>query len=146
MRLTLGALVLLPALAACGGGDASEDPAALEDAAQEQADRFASGDFAGAWDMWTDDAKAVMSQADYVTFGEACANGGVPLDVVDARVDAPGEGTVRVGLGGISGAYQMRYEDGAWSWVPSDEALAMYELGPEGAIEQATDDGSCVEP
>lgn len=145
MRLTLGALVLLPALAACGGGDASEDPDALEDAAREQADRFTSGDFAGAWDMWTDDAKAVMSQGDYETFGKACANGGVPLEVVDARVDSPGEGTVRLGVGEFSSAYQMRYEGGAWSWVPTDDALALYELGPEGAIEKYKAEGSCVE-
>lgn len=116
------AALLLP-LAACGGGDASEDVEALEEAAQKQADRFAAGDYAGSWEMWTDEAKATVSQDVYVAYSEECAGGGVPLEVADARIDEPGEATVRIALGDFAQSYSMAYEDGEWRWVPTEATL-----------------------
>lgn len=136
---------LLVTLTACGGAgdEGSED--AVKDAAQEQADRYSSGDFAGAWDMWVDRAKDVMSQDEYVTYSEACSNGGLPLDVDMARIEEDGTATVRIGLGDFKSSYKMEFEDHEWSWVPNDDSLARYELGAEGAIADAKADGSCVE-
>lgn len=143
MRLGwIAALALL--VAACGGTDEASDEGAARDAAQEQADRYSSGDFAGAWDMWVDGAKDVMSQDDYVTYADACAGTGVPLEVGDVRIDSDGEATVRLGLGDFQNSYRMKYEDGAWSWVPNDDSLALYALGAEGAIAKAKAEGSCV--
>lgn len=143
MKIGLVVAALLVTLTACGGGDAdSED--ALTKAAQEQADRYTSGDFAGAWDMWTDDAKGVMSEADYVTFAKECAGTGMPLDVAEARIEDDGTGTVRLALGDFASSYSMEYEGDAWSWVPNDDSLAMYERGAQGAIDAATEGGSCV--
>lgn len=144
MKLGWMAAALLVTLTACGGSDADSE-SALEDAAQEQADRYSSGDYAGAWDMWTDAAKEVMSQDDYVTYSEACAGAGAPLEVQSARIEDDGTGTVRVGLVEFAFAYSMEYEDGSWSWVPNDDSLAMYGQGAQGAIAAAKEAGTCVE-
>lgn len=141
----IGIVVACLALSACGGSGAG-DEGAVEKAGQEQADRFSSGDFAGAWDMWVDRAKDVMSKDDYVTFAEACSNAGVPLEVASVRLEDDTHAVVRIGLGTITNSYEMEFEDDEWSWVPSDESMALYKLGAEGAIEAARDDGSCIEP
>lgn len=143
--MKLGWIAALALLAsACGGTDEAKDEDAVRDAAQEQADRYTSGDFAGAWDMWVDSAKGVMGQADYVTYAEACAGTGVPIKVDSARIDGDGEATVRLGIGDFAASYRMEYEDGDWSWVPNDDSLAMYALGADGAIAKARAEGSCV--
>lgn len=140
------AALLFP-LTACGGGDASEDVEALEEAGQEQADRYSSGDYAGAWDMWTDDAKAAVSEDAYVSYSEACAGAGAPIGVTDARIDEPGTGIVRIGLGDIDFAYTMEFEGDEWRWVPTDETLERFADGKtaEEAIAEAQQSGDCIE-
>lgn len=100
-----------------------EDVEALKDAGQEQADRYSSGDYAGAWDMWTDAAKEAIPEDVYVAYSEECANSGIPLEVADARIDSPGKGTVRIGLGDFEFSYSMEYEGDEWRWVPTDETF-----------------------
>lgn len=144
------ATALLVTLTACGGDDPSDDTKAnsteadVETAAREQADRFSSGDYAGAWDMWADSAKDVMSEADYVTYAETCATSGAPLDVDSVRLDGDKNATVRLALGEFTYSYKMVLEDGDWSWIPNDDALTMYEKGAAGAIAAAKEAGSCA--
>lgn len=146
MKQTALGLALLVALTSCGGNDSlAGNQKAVEKAAQEQADYFSSGDYGGAWDMWTDKAKTTMSRSDYIKFGEACDLGGVPLDTEFVRFEnkAKTEAVIKVGVGDFKSAYTMSLEDGDWSWVPSDEAQAQYKLGLDGAIAVAKEDGSC---
>lgn len=137
------AALALP-LAACGGSDAATDTAAVTDAAQEQADRFSSGDFAGAWEMWTDDAKAAVPQETYVEYSEACSGTGMPLEASDARIENEGEAVVRISLGEFAQSYSMAYEDGEWRWVPTDDTLDKLAEGADAAIENATSEGACA--
>lgn len=138
--IALGAVLLA---AACSGDDGNGGKDAARAAAQEQADRFTSGDFGGAWDMWTAEAQSVMSREDYVEFSKTCSETGAPLDVSSVRVDGD-DATVRLALGDFERAYQMHYEGGEWRWQPTGEALDMYAEGLEGAIAAAKADGSCA--
>lgn len=142
----LGTVALVGALTGCGGnGDLAGDKDAVEDAAQEQADRFASEDFAGAYDMWIDSAKELMTRDEYVEFAKTCDLGGVPLGAEFVRFEGADETTavVRIGLGEFTNSYQMKLEDGAWSWVPSDESLAAYSHDVDATVEAAKKAGSC---
>lgn len=132
------ALLLLTT--ACGGGDdssgaggAGNKEAALE-AAEAQADHYAAQDFAGAWDMWTDEAKGAISRDDYVTYGETCDLGGMPLEAEFVRFESDTEGVVRIGLGEFQTTYSVIYEDGEWRWQPTAEALKDYERGLDALL------------
>lgn len=141
-RAWIAALVL--PLTACGGSDAANDPEAVNAAAQEQADRFSSGDFAGAWEMWTDDAKAAVPQEAYVEYSEACAGTGMPLEAGQVRIEDEGEAVVRISLGKFAQSYSMAYEGDEWRWVPTDDTLDSLAEGADAAIENATTEGTCA--
>lgn len=146
-------------LAGCGGG--SEDgPAAakpegeavkaeprtkeaVEATAKEQADRYASGDFKGTWDMWTKAGKAAISRDDYAEMAETCELGGVPLEVSSVRLESDDEAVVRIGLGDITQSYSILYEDGMWRWQPNADSIKTYALGKSGAIKALKADGAC---
>lgn len=54
---------------------APEEPKTLEAAtatAQELANRFTSGDYAGAWEMKSKQLRDNLSEADYVTYNNTC--------------------------------------------------------------------------
>lgn len=131
-------------IAACGNDtDSNED--AVRDAAQEQADRYSAGDYAGVYDMWAADARAVISEDEYLKLAATCSGAGADIKVADVRVDGDDKATVRLGVGDFEQAYQMRLEDGAWKWVPTDDSLALYELGADAAIEKQRAEGTCIE-
>lgn len=135
MRTALIALAALVALTACGG-DGDGDEGDVIDAAQDQVDYFASQDYAGAYDMWVDDAKELISRDDYVRFAEACDLGGMPLDVEFVRFESDDEAVVKVGVGKFMYSYAMRHEGKEWRWVPDVKAQAAYRLGVDAAIAQ----------
>lgn len=124
---TLGAALLAAALLLAGCGEDREGD--VEDAAEEQADAFAAQDFGAAYDMWVDDAKALISRDDYIAWAKGCDLGGVPLEVGDVRLESDTEAVVRIGFGDFQTAYTMRLENGDWSWVPNDESLDKYRQG-----------------
>jgi hypothetical protein len=111
--------------------------------AEEQALRYSSGDFAGAWEMWTDEAKEIFSREDYVTLGETCAGTGVPLEVDPARLEGADEAVVRAGLGDIKTSHKLKYDDGHWKWEPAPDDIKIYELGLQGAIKARKAEDSC---
>ena len=152
----LAALALVAALTGCGGGasnggsaatsGSSNEPqtiAALKSMAQEQADRYSSGDYGGAWDMWSKKSMSVISRSDYVKLITACFKSGLPLKVSSARIDSPGKATVRLGLGDIQRTYHPSYEDGRWVWNPTAEGLAQYSGGAAEAIKKLKASGDC---
>lgn len=150
MRFTAsaaGVAVLLGALCACGGGndDSAGDKGAVVKAAQEENSRYASGDFAGAYDLWTDAAKKVMSRTDYEKYAKACAGTGVTAKITFARWsnDAKTRAIIRQSIGSFAASNELRLQDGAWRWQPGADAIAMYALGADGAIAAAKKDGSC---
>lgn len=126
---------------ACGSDDSSSEDA-VEKAAQEQADRYTSGDYGGAWDMWTDDAKEAFSRDDYIALNEACGTAGAPLEVSSVRINGDGA-TVRLALGDFEQAYSMKFEDGEWRWQPTEENMDRYALGVDAAIADEKAEGLC---
>ena len=49
-----------------------------------------------------------------------------------------------MGVGRFQQAYTMRYEDGAWRWVPTDEALEDYDGDVDRLIKTMEAKGNCV--
>lgn len=141
-----GTLLALALLGACGGSDSlAGDEGAVNKAAQEQADLYSSGDYAGAYDMWVDSAKELISRDDYAEVGETCDLGGVPIEAKFVRFenDAETEAVVTVGLGDFKTSYTMKLEGGEWSWVPSADAQEQYKLGADGTIAALKEQGQC---
>lgn len=130
-RMKRGIFVAVPLLlfGACGSDGPQGNEAAVEKAAQEQADRFSSGDYAGAYDMWVADAREAVSKDDYLAWADACSTAGAPIDVTDVRLEDDTEATVRLGVGGLEQSYKMRLEGDEWSWVPNNDSMALYEAG-----------------
>ena len=157
MRPLLTALpVLALSLAACSSDEPSDDAAggetdaqprsvaAVESVAQEEADRYAAGDFGGAWDLWAEEAQGTISREDYIELGEACLGAGVRINVTKVRLVGDDRAVVRMGVGRFQQAYTMRYEDGAWRWVPTDEALEDYDGDVDRLIKTMEAKGNCV--
>jgi hypothetical protein len=134
-----------PSDGASGTDDAQpRSVAAAEKVAQEQADRYAAGDFGGAWDLWAEDAQDTISREDYIELGEACLGAGVKIEVTDARLEGDDRAVVRLGVGRFQQAYTVLYEDGAWRWVPTDEALEDYDGDVDRLIKTMEAKGNCV--
>ena len=121
--------------------DGAGDEGAVRAAAREQADRHSSGDFGGAYDMWSADAKNTISREDYLAFADECLESGLPLEVEAVRLESDTEAVVRLGVAGFSRSYTMVYEDGEWAWVPTDEALQTY--AADDPVRAAKNAGSC---
>lgn len=117
---------------------------AAKKAARMQSDLWSAGDFAGAWDMWTAASKKLMTRKGYVKWAETCANNGMPIKVVSARLEKPEHAVIILDIVGFKQKYDMRYEDGRWAWEPSKEARALYKLGAKKAIAQSRNNGSCA--
>lgn len=121
--------------------DAAGNEDAVRAAAREQADRHSSGDFGGAYDMWSADAKATISRDDYLAFAEECLESGLPIDVEAVRLESDAEAVVRLGIAGFNQSYSMVLEGDEWAWVPTDTALDIY--AADDPVQAARDAGSC---
>ncbi|MER7107572.1 hypothetical protein [Streptomyces sp. NPDC000229] len=104
-----------PAAPAAGGGRGATAAQAARSAAQNHLGLISGGDWSGAWDGWSSDAKQRVPRATYVRAGQACHPLlAVPLQTVravpvhDRAVDVDWQG------GGASGTLRMVYEDGRW--------------------------------
>ncbi len=103
------------------------DPKTLEAAtaaAQERADRYLSGDLAGAWLLSSRQLRDGLSQADYVTYIETCKQTGLPITVTGVRMNGSEQAIVREETLGFKFSATMVYEDGHWLRAPDDEFAA----------------------
>jgi hypothetical protein len=160
----LGALVLVAAAAVTFSAGCSDDsksaaaaPAApgnggiepktidgAKAAAQTVFDRFSGGDFAGAWEMYTDAGKKAISQADYVKLNEVCSRKGLAIQLTSARLDGPDRAVVIAKQLVAAQSYTMVYENGAWKLQPAQEGLALYRQGAARAIAAQKKAGTCA--
>lgn len=90
-------------------------------AAQENVDRFASGDFAGTWLLFTKEVRKGISQKDYVTLNETCKRVGMPIKAIGVRMDGDSKAIVRLEVAGLKSSRTMVYEDNAWYMAPSPD-------------------------
>lgn len=117
--LVIAACAAMTLLAACGAS--SEEPRTLEAAtaaAQEKTDRFASGDFAGEWELFSKQVRDRITRDEYVRYARACKSTGSKIDVVGVRMEGD-HATVRLEVGDQTESRTMAYEDGQWRQAPS---------------------------
>ncbi len=98
---------------------APKDLEAAIAAAQEKADRHSSGDFAGEWLLFTKDFRNHMMQRDFVEYSKTCSPTGMKITAAGARMDGPDRAIIRFELLGVTKAYTMVYEGGAWYQEPT---------------------------
>ncbi len=125
----------------------SNDPRTVAAAktAVEAVDRQLSGDYAGAWELYTADGKAAISKDDFVRLQTACPpkSRGQQARALEGRLEDPNTAVIRIEVAGQTAARTMRYEDGRWLIEPSDSAMADFKLGVDQAIAKEKAAGNC---
>jgi hypothetical protein len=135
LRIAAYAIALTFALAGCHGAGTSPvqptgnlpsskpripQPApsvvGAEKAAQRAFDALAAGNYAEAWQLYTDAGRAAISQADFVRLNTACP-GPRPLiasvDMASGRMVAPDKALIVATVAGVTATYAMDYQAGA---------------------------------
>jgi hypothetical protein len=157
--LALTAAAALTLVTACSGDDdapagnaaqaaaGGPEPKTVEGAraaAQTVFDRFAGGDFAGAWDMYTAAGKQAISKDDYVKLNQACSRKGLAIQLSSARMEGTDKAIVIAKQLVAAQSYTMVYESNAWKLEPAQEGLALYKLGAAKAIAAQKKAGACA--
>jgi len=106
----LPAVLLAAACTSCGiadgasnsigqaSSDVPETLSAAVAAAQANADRFSSGDFAGVWERMSREVRDGITREDFVTFYETCKKTGQKIRVAGVRMEVGGTDQSRVML------------------------------------------------
>jgi hypothetical protein len=129
---------------AAAGGPEPKNVEAAKSAAQTVFDRFAGGDFAGAWDMYTAAGKAAITKADYVKLNQACSRKGLAIQLTSARMEGTDRAVVIAKQLVAAQSYTMVYEGDAWKLEPAKEGLALYKQGAAKAIAAQKKAGTCA--
>ncbi len=142
-------VVLAVVLTGCSDkkGDADETPTAdrptVEVTAQPQDaqtaqvtaeqvfDNLSDGDWAGAWELWTDTAQSAIKKEDFVDLISTCT--GLQGEYVVTGVTPVDDSTTTVkwtrtpaGGAAISGTNTIKYENGLWKFEPDAVSLAAF--------------------
>jgi hypothetical protein len=131
------------AQAAAGGPEAKTIEGARS-AAQTVFDRFAGGDFAGAWEMYTAAGKQAITKDDYVKLNQACSRKGLAIQLTSARMEGADRAVVIAKQLVAAQSYTMVYEGDAWKLEPAKEGLALYKQGAAKAIAAQKKAGTCA--
>ena len=127
----LSAVLLAAACTSCGiadgasnsigqaSSDVPETLSAAVAAAQANADRFSSGDFAGVWERMSREVRDGITREDFVTFYETCKKTGQKIRVAGVRLDAGDAALVRMEVGGTDQSRVMLFENGNWVMKPT---------------------------
>ena len=129
---------------AAKGGPEPKNVEGARAAAQTVFDRFAGGDFAGAWDMYTAAGKAAISKDDYVKLNQACSRKGLAIQLTSARMEGADRAVVIAKQLVAAQSYTMVYENNAWKLEPAKEGLALYKMGAAKAIAAQKKAGTCA--
>jgi hypothetical protein len=129
---------------AAAGGPEPKTVEGARAAAQTVFDRFSGGDFAGAWDMYTQAGKQAISKADYVKLNEACSRKGLAIQLTSARMEGTDRAIVIAKQLVAAQSYTMVYEGNAWKLEPAKEGLALYKQGAAKAIAAQKKAGTCA--
>ena len=129
---------------AAAGGPEPKNIEAAKSAAQTVFDRFAGGDYAGAWEMYTAPGKQAISQSDYVKLNQTCARKGLAIQLTSARMQGADRAVVVAKQLDAAQSYTMAYEGTAWKLEPAKEGLTVYKQGADKAIAAQKKSGSCA--
>jgi hypothetical protein len=113
--------------------------------AVEAVDRQLSGDYAGAWELYTTAGKAAISKDDFVRLQAACPpkDKGQQARALEGRLQDPNTAVIRLQVAGSTAARTLRNESGQWRIEPSDSAMADFKLGVDQAITKERAAGNC---
>ncbi len=111
-------------------------------AEQELVDRFAAGDFGGAWLLYDGVTRAGLPKDVFVAMSKACNATGLQIKVTGSRVDGD-EAVVRLGLLGVTDSRTLLYEDGQWRQESEDAQRALFGMTAADAIAARKAAGSC---
>ena len=109
-----------------------QDAASAQVTAEQVFDNLTAGDWAGAWDLWTDSAKEAITKDAYVDLVSTCtAQQGdyvvtavTPVDASTATIKWTH--TPTGSTAGQTGTSTVRYQSGAWKFEPDPAALTAY--------------------
>ena len=132
------------AAAAGAGGPEPKTVDGAKAAAQTVFDRFSGGDFAGAWDMYTDAGKKAITKADYAKLNTACSRKGLAITLSSARMEGADRAVVIAKQLVAAQSYTMVYEQDSWKLEPAKEGLALYAKGADKAIAAQKKAGTCA--
>jgi hypothetical protein len=111
-------------------GTSGPQGAQAEAVADQEFGLLAAGDWPGAWKLWTDSAKHVLSESAYVRLNTECKPRlGVPYVIWQAQRTGTTTVLVRWTRGTARGSNAMLYQQGAWKFAPSAADLAAYQRG-----------------
>jgi hypothetical protein len=103
--------------------------AAARGVVQQWFDRLTTGDFAGAWLLYTDEGQAAVSQADYITLNATCPSlRGTQFTIVSGRVNGD-TADEQVNVGNLVNSYALAYEHGEWRIEPTSTDLVSRDSG-----------------
>jgi hypothetical protein len=92
--------------------------------AQTEFGLLAGGDYGGAWDLWSDQAKQAVSRADFIARSTACPPGkGVMTQVVSTTLVDDNNVDVSWQRAGQTGTARLTYTGGTWHYQPDQATL-----------------------
>lgn len=100
--------------------------AAVRQAAADEFDSFAAGDYGAAWDRFYAPAKKAISRAEYLRLLQLCPDvaHGVKFSVDKVTLVTRSASQVRVSRMGLAVAsYRFVYESGRWVFVPAPDTM-----------------------
>jgi hypothetical protein len=108
-----------------------QDTQTAQVTAEQVFDNLSDGDWAGAWELWTDTAQSAIAKDVYVDLvstctglqGEYVVTGVTPVDDSTATVKwtrTPATGAA------TSGTNTVKYQNGQWKFEPDPAALAAF--------------------
>jgi hypothetical protein len=113
-------------------------------AIERSTEAYAAGDWAGAWDEWTPQAKRRFSRRDYITLHTRCKTlTGIPFKIKAVRVEGT-TATVRTERASFLFTSTLRYINGRWYFQPDVEDRANYALGLDRLLKKRRAEGSCL--
>jgi hypothetical protein len=118
---------------------------AAQATAQEWFTRESAGDWAGAWELYTDEGRAAISQADYVRLNTTCPRGqSVPWKIIALSSRAPDKVIVLALANAAGASFVMDYEHGQWLIEPTRTNAAEFGEGVDKAIANRRANGLCL--
>ncbi|WP_433614053.1 hypothetical protein ACQP2P_06690 [Dactylosporangium sp. CA-139114] len=109
-----------------------QDAQSAQVTAEQVFDNLSDGDWAGAYDLWTDSAKSAIGKDAYIDLvatctgqqGEYQVTGVTPVD--DSTATIKWTHSPAAGTGQTTGQSTVRYQNGLWRFEPDAAALAAY--------------------
>lgn len=112
--------------------------------AQQEFSLIANGDWSGAWQLWTDEAKKSVPEEVFVEANEACpVQDGVEFELQEVTPVNETSVDLTWRRDGTVGNSSLRLEDDTWRFDPGGGMLVEYASGADDTIASRRAAGSC---